>query len=146
MKQTVKWRRNSFLVFACVLTCALDSENDTQFTLRDFCIGRSFAHLCTRLFVYCLIHPCMFVVPQCCSFTQTFDITFLSVPVVRTQCVARSFTVAAPKISHSLPPALWTCRPTSPDTFRRHSKTQHCQQVFQSFGSDSAIADHCTRL
>jgi len=54
----------------------------------------------------------------------------LHVPFVRTSFGSRSFSVTAPKIWNSLPPSLHTC--TSPDTFRRHLKTHHCQQAFQS--------------
>ena len=48
-----------------------------------------------------------------------------SAPFVRTSFGARSFSVAVPKIWHSLPLSLRTC--TSPDTFRRHLKTHYCQ-------------------
>jgi len=69
----------------------------------------------------------------------------LSAPFVRTSFSARSFSVAAPKIWNSLPPSLRAF--INPDTFRRHLKTQYCQQAFQftqplsSCASDSAFAD-----
>ena len=53
----------------------------------------------------------------------------LPVPFARTSFGARSFSVAAPKIWNSLPPAFRMC--TSPDTFRRHLKTHYFQQAFQ---------------
>jgi len=74
----------------------------------------------------------------------------LSVPFVRTSFGARSFSVAAPIIWNSLPPALRMC--TSPNIFRCHLKTHYFQQAFQSTQrlpsctSDSASADHCVRL
>ena len=74
----------------------------------------------------------------------------LSAPFVRTSFGARSFSVAAPKIWNSLPPALRMC--TSHDTFHRQLKTHYFQQAFQptsclsSCASDSALADHCARL
>ena len=46
----------------------------------------------------------------------------LSAPFVRTSFGSRSFSFAATKIWNSLPLSLRTC--TSPDTFRRHLKTQ----------------------
>ena len=53
----------------------------------------------------------------------------LSAPFVRTSFGARSFSVAAPKIWNSLPPALRMC--TSHDTFRHQLKTRYFQQAFQ---------------
>ena len=53
----------------------------------------------------------------------------LSAPFVRTSFGARSFSVAAPKIWNSLPPALRMC--TSHDTFRHQLKTHYFQQAFQ---------------
>ena len=53
----------------------------------------------------------------------------LSVPFVRTSFAARSFSVAAPKIWNSLPPAVRMC--TGPNTFRGYRKTHYCQQAFQ---------------
>ena len=53
-----------------------------------------------------------------------------SVPFVRTSFGARSFSVAAPKIQNSLPPALRM--DTSLNTLCRHLKTHYLQQAFQS--------------
>jgi len=48
---------------------------------------------------------------------------------VRTSFGSRSFSVAAPKIWNSLPPALRMC--TSHDTFRHQLKTHYFQLAFQ---------------
>ena len=53
----------------------------------------------------------------------------LCAPFVRTSFGSRSFSVAAPKISNSLPPALRMC--TSHDTFRHQLKTHYFQLAFQ---------------
>ena len=69
---------------------------------------------------------------------------------VRTSFGSRSFSVAAPKIWNSLPPAVRMC--TSHDTFRHQLKAHYFQLAFQptlcffSCTSDSALADHCARL
>ena len=74
----------------------------------------------------------------------------LCAPFVRTSFASRSFSVAAPNIWNSLPPALRMC--TSHDTFRHQLKTHYVQLAFQptyclfSCASDSALADHCARL
>ena len=51
-------------------------------------------------------------------------------PSVDTLLGARSFSVAAPKLWNSLPPAVRMY--TSPETFRRHLKVHYFQQAFQS--------------
>jgi len=53
----------------------------------------------------------------------------LCAPFVRTIFGSRSFSVAAPKIWNSIPPALRMC--TSHDTFRHQLKTHYFQQAFQ---------------
>ena len=51
------------------------------------------------------------------------DTNLLCAPFIRTSFGSRSFSVAAPKIWNSLPPALRMC--TSHDTFRHQLKTHY---------------------
>jgi len=82
----------------------------------------------------------------CCKYTDkqkqqptlcfTFNIlkgmtntNLLCAPFVRTSFGSRSFSVAAPEIWNSLPPAIRMC--TSHDTFRHQLKTHYFQLAFQ---------------
>jgi len=62
-------------------------------------------------------------------FLRLSNTNLLCASFIRTSFGSRSFSIAAPKIWNSLPPALRMC--TSHDTFRHQLKTHYFQLAFQ---------------